>query len=115
MASEISFTADGNGRIRVDGRLTFETVDARLLERSRSHLQGKGNLVVDLAGVEEGDSAGLALLIEWRCWAHQTGVQLEFANVPSSLLGIADISDVSALLGLAPAQPAHAPASAATD
>lgn len=115
MASEVSFTPDGDGRVRIDGRLTFETVDVRLLERSRTHLQSQRNLVVDLGGVEEGDSAGLALLIEWRCWAHQAGVLLEFANVPSSLLGIADISDVGALLGLAPAQAADAATGAATD
>jgi len=115
VASEVSFTAQGDGQVRVDGRLTFETVDARLLERSRKSLQGQGNLVVDLAGVQEGDSAGLALLIEWRCWAHQAGGQLEFANVPSSLLGIADISDVSALLGLVPAQATDAATSPAID
>ncbi len=103
MASEVSFTAEGEGRVRVDGRLTFETVDARLLERSRERVSGHGKLVVDLGGVEEGDSAGLALLIEWRCWAHHAGMALEFENVPSSLLGIADISDVAELLGLSPA------------
>ena len=100
MASEVSFSSDDDGRVRVDGRLTFETVDTRLLERSRGIVQGKGDLVVDLSRVDDGDSAGLALMIEWCCWAKQAGSRLDFEHVPSSLLGIAGISDVAGILGL---------------
>jgi phospholipid transport system transporter-binding protein len=98
--SEVRFTRAEKGRVRVEGRLEFETVDRALLERSRACFTGREDLVVDLAGVESGDSAGLALLIEWRAWAEASGRGLSFQNVPASLVGIADISDVSELLGL---------------
>lgn len=100
--AEVRFVTPGPGRLRVEGRLEFETVDRALLERSRQSFAGSDDLIVDLAGVAAGDSAGLALLIEWRAWAQATGRRLSFENVPDSLRGIADISDVSELLGLAP-------------
>jgi phospholipid transport system transporter-binding protein len=99
-APVVRFSDAGVGRVRIDGALTFGSVNAKLLERSRASLQGRGDLSVDLAGVEEGDSAGLALLIEWRCWARQAGVTLRFENMPDSLRAIADISEVTAMLGL---------------
>jgi phospholipid transport system transporter-binding protein len=109
----VHFSDAGADRVCVGGALTFGSVDAKLLERSRASLQGRGNLSVDLSGVEEGDSAGLALLIEWRCWARQAGVTLRFEHVPASLRAIADISEVTAMLGLsgaADAPPADADA-----
>jgi phospholipid transport system transporter-binding protein len=99
---QVRFTTVEPGRVRIEGRLEFESVDRALLDRSRASLGGHGDLVVDLAGVESGDSAGLALLIEWRAWAEAAGRSLVFENVPESLLAIADISEVSELLGLAP-------------
>ncbi len=99
--SEVRLDRAADGRVRIEGPLTFETVDDRLLEYSRQILAGEEDLVIDFAGVVEGDSAGLALLIEWRSWADRAGRAIAFEQVPSSLLGIADISDVAGILGLA--------------
>jgi len=107
-APAVRFSDAGVGRVRVEGALTFGSVDAKLLERSRASLQGRGDLSVDLSGVEEGDSAGLALLIEWRCWARLAGVTLRFEHVPASLRAIADISEVTAMLDLSEAADATA-------
>ncbi|MCC5861490.1 MAG: STAS domain-containing protein [Gammaproteobacteria bacterium] len=101
MRSEVRLERAPEGRVRIDGRLTFETVDERLLERSREVFTAPGDLVIDFAGVAEGDSAGLALMIEWRSWADRDGRSIVFEQVPASLIGIADISDVSEILGLA--------------
>lgn len=86
------------GRVQVSGALTFATVDAPLLHRSRELLGSGAARVIDLAGVAEGDSAGLALLLEWQCWAHRSGNKLTFEHLPSSLQGIAAISEAGALL-----------------
>ena len=45
--------------------LTFVTVPALVTVVQRRTGSGKGNLVVDLAGVSHSDSAGLALLLQW--------------------------------------------------
>jgi ABC-type transporter Mla MlaB component len=94
----VTLRLDDAGRLRVAGRLTYVTVDSALLRRSERLVAANATRVVDLAEVAEGDSAGLALLLEWQCWAHRAGRQLRFENLPGSLRGIAAISEVEALL-----------------
>jgi phospholipid transport system transporter-binding protein len=54
---------------------------------------------VDLGGVGESDSAGLALLIEWLRMAKQSGKEIHFANVPEQIEALARISEVEDLIG----------------
>jgi phospholipid transport system transporter-binding protein len=55
-------------------------------------------VVVDCATVAPADSAGLAVLIEWRRWALRRGHHLTFVNLPAQISAIAHLSEVSALL-----------------
>lgn len=59
---------------------------------------GSARIVVDCAGVSNADSAGLAVLIEWRRRIQQQGRQLKFANLPSQISAIARLSEVSQVL-----------------
>jgi phospholipid transport system transporter-binding protein len=77
--------------------LHAETVSA-LLERSEQLFNGSPRLDLDLAGVPEGDSAGLALLIEWLRLAKLHRQDLHFANVPTQIAALAKISEVEGLL-----------------
>lgn len=97
-ASTVTLRSDADGRVFVSGRLTFATVDAALLRQSEPLIAAKPIQVVDLTAVAEGDSAGLALLLEWQCWARRAGRTLRFENLPESLRGIAAISEVESLL-----------------
>ena len=87
------------GRIVVSSPLTFETArrvcaaGLRCISRDGSPL-----VVVDLAGVPNADSAGLAVLIEWRRQAWLRGQRLNFANLPAQISTIAHLSEVSELL-----------------
>lgn len=88
------------GVLQVSGELTFATVSA-LLEQSRPLLDGaQGWLVMDLAGVERVDSAGLALLIQWMRMAKSGAVDILFRHVPEQLLAIAHASDLDSILPL---------------
>lgn len=87
----------GNGRFKVYGALNAETV-TELLERSEEAFRGATSLEVDLANVPEGDSAGLALLIEWLRLAKQHQQQVHFKNVPEPIAALARISEVENLL-----------------
>lgn len=87
----------GNGRFCVRGALHAETV-TDLLERSEALFQGATQLEIDLAGVPEGDSAGLALLIEWLRRAKQQRQEIHFNNVPTQIAALARISEVEDLL-----------------
>jgi phospholipid transport system transporter-binding protein len=87
----------GPGRVRVRGELVFATA-AQALRAGRASLGREPEQVVDLGGVTEGDSAGVAVLVEWIAAAAEAGVGLRYENVPAQMLAIARISDLEDLL-----------------
>jgi phospholipid transport system transporter-binding protein len=93
----VSIEALGEGRFRVGGALHAETV-TELLERSEALFQGATRLEIDFAGVAEGDSAGMALLIEWLRRARHHHQEIHFKNVPTQIAALARISEVEELL-----------------
>ena len=92
-------TITAPGRILVAEPLTFETA-RRVCEAGLACFARDGSslIVVDCAGVSQADSAGLAVVIEWRRWAHKHGRHLKFENLPAQITAIARLSEVSELL-----------------
>jgi phospholipid transport system transporter-binding protein len=88
----------GGGRFRVSGVLDASTA-REVLEQSESRFAQSKEIYVDLGGVGESDSAGLALLIEWLRTARQGGQAIRFANVPAGIEALARISEVDELIG----------------
>jgi len=88
-----------SGRITVTGELTFASArEARqlgilVLEGSRAD-----RIVVDCRGVTRADSAGLAVLLDWLAWGRRKGRPVTLENLPASLVAVAKISEVDALL-----------------
>ena len=95
--------AAGDGRFTVSGALTFLTARRSCETGIAAFSSGGRDIVVDCAGVAESDSAGVAVLIEWRRWARAQGRALSFANLPATLRGIAALSGLEAVLEDAPA------------
>lgn len=87
----------GNGRFKVFGALNAYTA-TDLLDRSNEAFKGATALEIDLANVPEGDSAGLALMIEWLRLAKQRQQTIQFKNVPEPIAALARISEVEKLL-----------------
>jgi phospholipid transport system transporter-binding protein len=87
----------GGGRFRVSGVLDAYTV-VDVLEQSEERFATDQEITVDLAGVSEGDSAGLALLIEWLRVARGRGQRIRFLNIPAQINALARISEVEDLL-----------------
>jgi phospholipid transport system transporter-binding protein len=87
----------GNGRFKISGILNAVTV-RKLLEHSEALFKDAPRLDIDLAGVPEGDSAGLALLIEWVRLARQNKQEIHFANLPTQIAALARISEVEDLV-----------------
>ena len=107
-ASRAKLESLGSGRFRVSGVLDATTV-GDLLKQSRDHFANAGPLEIDLTGVSEADSAGLALLIEWVRMAKEAGSTIRFDHVPGQISALARISEVEDLLfgsSSAPAAPA---------
>ena len=79
------------------GALRFTTVTA-LLKLGTAAIAAGRAAVIDLSGVQEGDSSGLALLIEWLSVAKAAGRDLRYQNLPAQLQQLARLSDVEELL-----------------
>lgn len=82
----------------VAGPLTFASVPAeqeRSLERFASP-PGK----LDLAGVEDIDSAGIALVIEWARRARLAGADMRLVNVPAGMTALARTTGLNELLNI---------------
>ncbi len=89
------------GRLRVRGAITMDNAATALQQALACSTQGE--MVVDLAGVSELDSAAVSLLLEWRRQAERSACKLRFENLPDSLLSLARLYDVLELIQPAPA------------
>ena len=92
-----SFDMQSNDRAMLSGELRFDTVGSLLDIGNR--VIGEGHItVIDLASVSAGDSAGLALLIEWLSVARSVKRPLRYENIPTQLQQLARLSEVEELL-----------------
>jgi phospholipid transport system transporter-binding protein len=92
-----TFEVQDGGRATVSGELRFDSVGSLLAVGNQ--VIGEGRLeVIDLAEVSAGDSAGLALLIEWLSLARSLKRPLRYENIPSQLQQLARLSEVEELL-----------------
>lgn len=87
----------GGGEFAIRGPLTFDTVRL-VMDLSKPLFVDHDVLHIDLAEVTEGDSAGLALLLEWVNWARHYVHEIRYQNVPAQIEAIARISEVHDLL-----------------
>jgi phospholipid transport system transporter-binding protein len=83
-------------RSRVVGSLEFATV-AKLLPLGTTAIESGNAAVIDLAGVTDSDSSGLALLIEWLSVAKESQRSLRYENMPTQLQQLAGLSEVEGL------------------
>ena len=87
----------GDGRFALSGAMSFDTAE-RILRASESLFEQHNRLELDLSGVTDTDSAGLALLLEWVTWANHTVREIRFAGMPEKIMAIARTTEVDGLL-----------------
>lgn len=87
----------GDGRFALSGAMGFRTAD-QILRESEGLFEEHTRIEVDLGGVSETDSAGLALLLEWITWANHTVREIRFLNTPEKVTAIATVTEVDGLL-----------------
>jgi phospholipid transport system transporter-binding protein len=92
----------GEGRLAASGPLDFTTA-AAALRAGLGLMTGDRAWTIDLSGVTAGDSAGLAVLVEWMSAARARGTSVRYASVPEQIVAIARISDLEELLLAQPA------------
>ncbi|MGB5831922.1 MAG: STAS domain-containing protein [Thiohalocapsa sp.] len=84
---------------RLNGSLTLASVSSIVAQGDRLGARG-ATVELDLAGVQHGSSAAVALLLEWQERARRAGGKLDLRNCPEALWRIAEFSNVDELMGL---------------
>jgi phospholipid transport system transporter-binding protein len=87
----------GDGRFALTGEMSFDSAE-RILKASEKPFEEHTQLEIDLSGVTESDSAGLALLLEWVTWANHTVREIRFEGMPERVMAIAKTTEVDGLL-----------------
>jgi len=95
--SEFALEDRGGGRFALSGEMNFESAE-RILMKSEEPFEAHTQIEVDLSGVTDSDSAGLALLLEWVTWANHTVREIRFTGMPERILAIARTTEVERLL-----------------
>jgi phospholipid transport system transporter-binding protein len=86
-------------RARLSGRLGFHEV-AAAAGRWREFTAGGSDVELDIAGLQQVDSATLAVLLDWAAQLRRAGARLHLTGVPAGLVALAHLSDTEGLLGL---------------
>ena len=87
-------------RLKVKGKINFETV-LELKKQGEEFLRsGSGQCVIDLSGVIDGGSAAVSLLLSWLRYSHEHNIQLSYCDLPVDMLDVAQLSGVDQLLPL---------------
>jgi phospholipid transport system transporter-binding protein len=92
--------SDTLGTLRVSGAISFANA-GRALQHAPQAAGAGTPLNVDLAALENADSATLAVLIAWTARARRRGATLRYQRVPTGLRNLARLCEVDALLGFA--------------
>lgn len=99
--TETRLEDEGQGRYRVSGDMSFNTVPDLWEQSKRAFADtGENNLLVDLSAVRHFDSAGLALLVAWKRGAKHRTQSLTLTQVPSKLIDLAKANNLVTLFGL---------------
>lgn len=96
----LTLTAEPNGTlIRVSGALTFASVVAGIDTFKPFCTQGQGTpLTLDFTQTTHMDSAGLALLLQWKRMAHAVGRSIQFHSLPDQTRNLAAVFGLAKLL-----------------
>ena len=87
----------GGGNFALSGQMVFDTA-GQILYDSEEMFEAHTRIEVDLSGVTDTDSAGLALLLEWITWANHTVREIRFIETPAKIDAIAKTTEVDHLL-----------------
>ena len=79
------------------GPLLFDTVTTLLNQIDFSARKGQ-QIRLDLSGVDEIDSAGVALCVEWCDRARHNGAEIQFEKIPENMMRLIRVNRVSELL-----------------
>lgn len=93
--NKLSIINKGGGHIALSGDMTFASIDKRIVKTTAFLISAK-EITIDMMGIVNTDSAGLALMIEWLKLARSKRTHLRFQNIPEQLVTLARLSGFDA-------------------
>ena len=97
---DVRRTAAGGAVCRIAGDLDLGTVSAVRSALERAIAAKPPILVVDLAGVEFCDSAGLNLLLQTRLQAETAGVSMRLASLAASVVRVFELTGADTVFSI---------------
>jgi len=88
------------GKARIEGVLTLDTVASVYAQANQAASEGRKMNSLDLAGVSRVDSSGLALLLEWQSVAKRDGRSISIHSAPADLRSLASLCEAADLLSI---------------
>lgn len=85
------------GKLMVQGVLSFDTAAAALASM-QAGMAGGGVSELDLTGLQQCDSAGLACVLAIAAGANQRGSALSVTGLPQGMQALAQVCEVDTLL-----------------
>ncbi len=89
-----------NGVCKISGDLNVERAAEVFNSINISNID-KEQLTVDFSGVQESDSAALAVMLEWANQAKKSRKLISFTNVPDQLMRLIKMAELQKILKLA--------------
>ena len=86
--------------VLLTGVLTFKSTPGLFMETDKLFQASAPVSSIDLSGVSSVDSAGLALLLEWKAIQNPVSRDLKFINAPPALMSLAQLCDAVELLNI---------------
>lgn len=99
MANKQKLHQNGENCLKIAPKLTFATVESyrRKIKKTLSCMTGR-KFCLDLQGVEQCDSAGLALLIDSQRKCRNAHVHLQLIGVPQKIEALANFCGVRKII-----------------
>ena len=96
---KLSLEAQAGGAVvlHCEGRIIFGAEARALTDMVADVLPSARRMVIDLAGVEVVDSAGLGELVLLHMWAEAAGYSLKFASPRNSVRRLLELTNLSAV------------------
>lgn len=88
-----------NGNLVINGSINFATA-LELKQQGAQWIAAEKKVIFDFQGVDQCDSAALAVMTGWLRYAKQLNKLIYFRHVPSSLQIIAQAYGVAEILGM---------------
>jgi len=96
-AASVPTVSCESGVCRVQGTLDFTTANSVLTEVCEL-IAVNPKLEIDLGGVTNSNSVGLALMLEWLASARREAHSVTFRQIPDSLRQLAGVCQVDSLI-----------------